>query len=80
MTSLVERLRAKADTYTNRVECAASLECEAADTIEALCEALEGVLDAHVLVALRAKGHTPSVRLHQDAISAGRAVLAKAQS
>jgi hypothetical protein len=41
MTSLVERLRAKADTYPNRVECAASLECEAADTIEGLLAELE---------------------------------------
>lgn len=38
---LIERLRAKADTYANRVECAASLECEAADTITDLLAALE---------------------------------------
>jgi hypothetical protein len=43
-----------------------------------LREALEAVLDAHVLVALRGKKHTPSMRLQQDAISAGRAALAKA--
>jgi hypothetical protein len=40
MMDIVKRLRAKADTYANRIECAASLECEAADTIDALREVL----------------------------------------
>ncbi len=53
----------------------------ATDTqVSKLREALEAVLDAHVLVALRGRDHVPSMRLQQSAISAGRAALTDMES
>lgn len=43
---ITRRLRERADIYANRIESAASLECEAADIIEALLDALHEALGA----------------------------------